>query len=69
MENKPFIYEYRVLMQSRIIGRDYVTLGHNQTVIIDQPFRFQNHSAEEPTLITVELVNKNQSVHFWTQPQ
>lgn len=63
LENKEMAYNYAVHITPDKIKEGYVILNHTQTAIIRPSFIVEKPEASIP--ISVQLINKNQEIHFW----
>lgn len=63
LENKEMAYNYTVYITPEKIKEGHVTLNHTQTAIIRPSFIIEKPEASIP--ISVQLINKNQEIHFW----
>lgn len=67
MENKPVEYSYNVTEQSgqvnEVINTGAVNVKDNELKTLENTFTLSSGSAK--TKISVNLINKNQEIHFW----
>ncbi len=67
MENKTVDYSYNVLEQSgidsEVINTGTIRVSDNEKKTIENAFILASSSAK--TKISVNLINKNQDIHFW----
>tara|TARA_Y100000310_G_C20606168_1_gene775580 strand:+ start:131 stop:529 length:399 start_codon:yes stop_codon:yes gene_type:complete len=67
LENKQFTYNYQINLdlggKTTILNQAQTTLNHNQKKLISQSFNI--NQAFKQGKITVTLLNKKQSIHFW----
>ena len=64
-EYKITSYNYELYLQSKKIGQGQVFLEHNEIAVVNQSFIVRNKTADNPTLVSVRLLNKEQEIHFW----
>ena len=64
LEKKNMDYYYIVNEKPNEIKQGYVNLNHGEIEIINQKFLVGNKT-ESPMKISVQLLNKEQEIHFW----
>ena len=64
LEKKNMDYYYIVNEKPNEIKQGYVNLNHGEIEIINQKFLVSNKT-ESPMKISVQLLNKDQEIHFW----
>ena len=67
LEYKDFTYVYEVTADTLILENGQFSLKHDETKTI--PITFRISQPFERTKITVNLVNKNQPIHFWIEQE
>lgn len=65
LEYQDFTYVYEVTADNLILDKDQFSLKHDEVKTILVTFRIFRHF--ERIKITVNLVNKNQPIHFWLE--
>ena len=67
LENTQFTYNYQITLDldgtTKILKQEQITLNHNQKQPIYHQFKIQNSFKQGK--ITITLLNKKQSIHFW----
>ena len=66
LEYKTTNYEYEIYSDSQRINKGQIILGHNETNSIIQNFAVKSKPINS-TKISVNLINKNQEIHFWAK--
>jgi uncharacterized membrane protein len=64
LEHKKTNYEYELYVQSNRTKQGYLVLEHDKTLEIEQNFSVSYKSPDEPVLVSVKILNKNQEIHF-----
>jgi len=63
LENKDMFYQYIIFLESNELSQETVSLSHDATEIINQKFSVNSPLGDEMQ-ISVQLLNKNQEIHF-----
>ena len=67
LENKVFTYNYQITLNldgtTKILKQEQISINHNQKQTIYQQFKISNNFKQAK--ITITLLNKKQSIHFW----
>ena len=65
LEKKYVNYYYVIYVQSKKIDQGYINLNYNKIAIINQSFIIKNKLENNSIPVSVQLLNKNQEIHFW----
>jgi len=65
LEKKKMTYDYAVYLESKKIDQSHITLNHDDTTTITQSFIVKDKLENTSIPISVQLLNKNQEIHFW----
>ena len=64
LENEDMVYNYVIYFGNKKINQAYISLEHNKTSVINQGFIVKSE-IENSTKVSVQLLNKDQEIHFW----
>ena len=65
LENKKMNYTYSIYLKSSKIDEGYIILDHDMISITNKEFIIENKEENSSTPLSVQLLNKEQEIHFW----